>query len=76
MPKNFSSLLWRIDKKFGTRKAFCEAVGISANTLTNYVNGHTEMPSGFIEKACDVLSIPKEEIGFYFFTLDEDFSTV
>ena len=76
MPKNYSSLLWRIEKVFGTRKAFCEAIGISANTLSNYINGHTEMPSGFIEKACKVLKIPNEEIGFYFFTLDEDFSTV
>lgn len=75
MPKNYSSLLWRIDKKFSTRKAFCDAIGISANTLSNYVNGHTGMTVSFIEKACEVLSIPKEEIGFYFFTCDEDLST-
>ena len=72
---NYSLLLWRIDKVFPTKKAFCESMGISSNTLKNYISGQTDIPSGFIAKACEQLSIPQEEIGLYFFTKDEDFCT-
>lgn len=72
---NYSLLLWRIDKVFPTKKAFCESMGISSNTLKNYISGQTDIPSGFIAKACELLSIPQEEIGLYFFTKDEDFCT-
>lgn len=71
MPNNYGLLLWRIDKKYGTQKAFCEAAEISVNTFSNYVNGLTPMPSTFICKACELLSIPREEIGAYFFAPDE-----
>lgn len=72
MANNYGLLLWRIDKKYGTKKAFCEAAEISANTLTNYTSGNTPMPSTFICKACELLEIPREEIGVYFFAPNED----
>ena len=64
---NYGSLLWEIDRKFETRKEFCEKVGISAPTLYRYINGASSMPSDFILKTCEVLSIPRDEIGAYFF---------
>lgn len=67
MQNDYGQLLWRINQKFGTQKAFCEAADISTNTLKNYINGATAMPSTFIAKACELLEIPVEEIGFYFF---------
>lgn len=69
---DFGSLLWKIDQ-YGTRTSFCEAVGITTVTFRNYISGTTPMPASFIEKACKVLSIPREEIGAYFFKPDVDF---
>ena len=64
---NYGALTWRIKERFGTRKAFCEKMGISPNTLTNYLSGKTAMPSDFIEDASARIGIATEEIGFYFF---------
>lgn len=64
---NYGSLLWEIDRRFENRTEFCKKVGISGPTLWRYLKGTSPMPSDFIAKACEVLSIPKEEIGFYFF---------
>ena len=72
MANDYSSLLWKIGKKYGTQKAFCTAAGVSENTLSNYIKGKTPMPSTFIAKACELLAIPTEEIGFYFFRESED----
>lgn len=68
---DYGSLLWKIDQ-YGTKTSFCEAVGITMVTFRNYISGTTPMPSSFIEKACRVLSIPREEIGTYFFKPDVD----
>lgn len=75
MANNYGLFLWRIDEKFKTKKAFCEAVGITTATLMNYTSGKNAMPSTFIAKACELLEIPTEEIGLYFFTCNEDFCT-
>lgn len=64
---NYGSLLWEIDRKFETRKDFCQKIGISEPTLYRYLNGTSSMPSTVILKTCTVLSIPREEIGLYFF---------
>lgn len=69
---DYGSLLWKIDQ-YGTRTNFCKAVGITPVTLRKYITGATPMPSTFITKTCEVLSIPKEEIGAYFFKPDVDF---
>lgn len=69
---DYGSLLWKIDQ-YGTRKSFCEAVGITPVTFRNYINGNNPMTASFIEKTCSVLSIPREEIGAYFFKPDVDF---
>lgn len=70
MPNNYAQLLWKIDKAYGTKKAFYEAAGISSKTFDGYIKGETPMPATFISKACELLSIPREEIGLYFFTPD------
>ncbi len=73
MKFNYGSLLWKIDQH-GTRVQFCKEVGITPVTFRNYINGISSMPSSFILKTCEVLSIPREEIGAYFFTPEVDFS--
>ena len=69
---NYGSLLWKVDHKFKYRTDFCKEIGISAPTLYRYMNGGSSMPSDVILKICEVLSIPKEEIGAYFFTPNVD----
>ena len=72
MKNNYGAFIWKMKHKFNTQAAFCKAAGISANTLTNYINGKTPIPSTFINKACELLDIPLEEIGFYFFRKEVD----
>lgn len=69
---NYGSLLWEIDKRFDNRKTFCDKVGITYPTLYRYIKGISPMPSDFILKTCVLLSIPREEIGFYFFAPNVD----
>lgn len=75
MLNNYGQLLWKIEKVFKTKKAFCIAADIDTKTLNNYINGRHAMPATFISKCCKLLSIPTDEIGFYFFASDEDLST-
>lgn len=72
MANNYGPFLWRIKRKFGTQKAFCEAAGITEKSFNNYINGKSAMPSTLISKASELLDIPLQEIGFYFFRPDED----
>lgn len=69
---NYGSLLWKIDHKFETRTAFCKEIGITTPTFYRYMNGGSSMPSDVILKTCEALSIPKDEIGFYFFMPNVD----
>lgn len=70
MQNNYGQLLWKIDKVFKTKKAFCQAAGIDVKTLNNYITGRHAMPATFISKCCELLSIPTEEIGVYFFAYE------
>lgn len=68
---DYGAFLWKVDS-LGSRTSFCEKVGVTPVTFRNYINGNTSMPSTFIEKSCEILSIPKEEIGLYFFRCEVD----
>ena len=61
------NLLTRIDEVCGSRPAFCKAVGISEGELQDYLTGREPMSYEFLDKASEILSIPAEEIGCYFF---------
>lgn len=69
---NYGSLMWEIDRQFDNRKAFCDKVGISTTTLYRYQTGESTMTADFIARACEVLSIPVDEIGTYFFMPNVD----
>lgn len=55
-----------ITEKFGTRKAFAEAVNMSENTLSNKMSGKRKWNQKDQEKACDALQINPAEAGIYF----------
>lgn len=67
---DFDKLRGRIKEKLKTEAIFAEKIGITPATLSYKFNGISEFSSTEIDKAChpDILDIPLEEIGIYFFT--------
>lgn len=57
----------KITEMFGTRGGFASALGISANSVGNKMNGKTPWKQREIEKACVLLNIEKSEVPVYFF---------
>lgn len=64
---DYSNLVWLINRKYKSRAAFCRDANISYKQFSNAVNGKGDLTAQTIEKAVNVLSIPVEEIGLYFF---------
>ena len=66
---DFKKLRGRIKEKLGSEAKFAKCIGISAVSLSYTFSKKRYFSSVEIQKACkkDVLDIPKEEIGEYFF---------
>lgn len=62
-----SKLRGRIVEKFGTLKRFCEVAEISYTYASRYLNGKVQLSQEMIKKWTEVLEIPKEEVGVFFF---------
>lgn len=69
MPYNYSKLLGRIVEKVGTQGEFAAAIGLSERSVSLKLNGKVGWKQTEIEKACEILSIDRECIGDYFFTM-------
>jgi len=69
MAYDYSKLSGKIKEVFGTNAAFAKAMGLSERSVSAKLTGKVGWKQAEIEKACKVLSIPKEEIDKYFFTL-------
>lgn len=67
MKFDFSKLIGRIIERYGSRKAFAEALGISDGTLSGKLNNKVKFSTLEIKQACSLLKIAPEEIGQYFF---------
>ena len=67
---DYSKLIGRIIEKYGTRRAFAEAVGFSENTISKKLSGKMSITTDDIVKwsAEEYLDIPATEIPEYFFT--------
>ena len=59
----------RIKEKAGSEANFAKKIGISSASLSAKFNNRTDFSTGEISRAAekDVLDIPKDEIGNYFF---------
>ena len=68
MAFNYNKLKGRIIEKYGSQSAFAEAFEVSENTMSLKLNNKVRFTSNDIVKAVDMLNIPPEEIGIYFFT--------
>ena len=68
---DYSKLIGRIIEKFGTRRAFAEAVGISENSMSQKLSNKMAITTDDIMEWSkpELLDIPHNHIGVYFFTL-------
>lgn len=57
----------RIIEKFGTRQAFCKAIGMRPSTLSKALNQGRDWRGSTLIKAVRALEIPDDEIDAYFF---------
>lgn len=65
---DFSELKGRIISRYQQYALFAEAMGLSRAQLSERLNGKTNFKPEEVCLACDLLGIPAEEIGTYFFT--------
>lgn len=70
MEFDFSKLRGRIVERFGTCAKFADAMGHSNSWLSARLTNTTAWASNEIHIACkpELLDIPADEIGLYFFT--------
>ena len=57
----------RIVEKYGTQKAFCEAMCMEQSTLSRYLSTGRDWKGSLLIKAVELLEIPADEIDGYFF---------
>ncbi len=65
---DYSKLRGLIKEKLKTEGEFARRIGRSHNYLTKVFNGQTYLNHRDIAMGAEVLEIPKEDIGVYFFT--------
>ena len=65
---DYSKLAGRIKEKFGSQRAFAEAMGITEATLSAKMNGYTYFNQAEIEKAVRLLDLETESTYGYFFS--------
>lgn len=63
----YNKLKGKIVEKYGTRKAFAAAVGISENSLSLKLNGKTGFSQEDIEKWSKLLGISFDEYPSFYF---------
>lgn len=68
MAYNTEKLQARITEKFGTQKAFADALGVDKSTLSRLISEGRDWRGSQMMKAVGLLKIPAREIDSYFFT--------
>jgi hypothetical protein len=65
---DYRKLRGKIVEKYGSQTAFVLEYGVSENTFSMKMNNKVRFTSDDIVKISEMLDIPKEEVGIYFFT--------
>ena len=65
---DYSKLSGRIKEKYGSQKAFADALGISETTLSNKMTGIYYFTQQEIEKSITLLGLERGTVTEYFFT--------
>lgn len=68
---NYRLLRGRIVTECETIGKFAKACGYSRVLVSDKLNCKSRMNSDNIMKMCEVLNIPRDEIGMYFFTKED-----
>jgi hypothetical protein len=68
MPFDYKKLRGRIIEKYGSQTNFSVKFGVSENTMSLKLNNKVRFTSDDIVKASDLLEIPPDLVGTYFFT--------
>lgn len=64
----YRKLIGRIVEKYGTRKEFAKALGISENSMSLKLNGKTGFSREDMVRWGELLDIDVNDFGAYFFT--------
>ena len=67
MPYSYNKLRGRIVEMYGTQERFAEALGMTKQGLSLKMTGKTEFSQRDMNRWCELLNIPKEQIVDYFF---------
>lgn len=70
MKFNYNKLRGRIVEKFGCLKNFSDELSITYESLSKKLNNLIAVSQTDIIEWCQLLDIPTEEIGSYFFALE------
>lgn len=65
--RTYGALRERIRAKFGTIGAFADAMGKDRSTISQKLNSIVSWSQDEIERACELLEIPKSNIPDFFF---------
>lgn len=65
--KLYSKLRGKIREVFAVNENFAKAMGMDLSTLSAKLNNKSPWKREEIEKACEVLQIPIEDVHLYFF---------
>lgn len=65
---DYSKLSGRIKEKCGTQESFAKEIKRSHTYISSVMNGKAYFSQGDIDTGAEVLDIPSDEIGVYFFT--------
>lgn len=65
---SYAKLRGKIKEVYERNEAFSKALGIDLSTLSLKLNNKTSWKREEIEKACELLEIPIEDVYLYFFT--------
>ena len=68
MAFDYSKLKGRIVEYYGTQSNFSQEFGISNNMFSQKMNNKVRFSTDDIIRISDMLEIPEQEIGLYFFT--------
>lgn len=68
MAKEYSKLRGKIVEKYGSQTAFADVIGRTEQSVTAKLSGKTQFSQEDIVIWCNVLGIPVDEVGAYFFT--------
>ncbi len=67
---DYSNLLGELKRLSITQEEFALGIGTNPSTLSLKLNNKAYFKQVEMEKACQILKVPKSEIGAYFFVLE------